>query len=67
MRLLVLGLNSPDFVILSEAKDLLFAANSRSFASLRMTIHEKDPLPLSRLHQFLDLALDEVALQRADV
>jgi len=26
-------------VILSEAKDLHFAANSRSFASLRMTIH----------------------------
>jgi hypothetical protein len=26
------------FVILSEAKDLLFAATNRSFASLRMTI-----------------------------
>src|SRR5260370_14345440 len=26
-----------------------------------------NPLPLSRLHQFLDLALDEVALERADV
>ena len=27
-----------NFVILSEAKDLLFAAKNRSFASLRMTI-----------------------------
>ncbi len=35
-----LTLNLPNFVILSEAKDLLFSANSRSFASLRMTIHE---------------------------
>jgi hypothetical protein len=26
--------NSLDFVVLSEAKDLLFAAESRSFASL---------------------------------
>jgi hypothetical protein len=33
-----LKLHSLDFVILSEAKDLLPAANRRSFASLRMTI-----------------------------
>ncbi len=32
------NLNSAEFVILSEAKDLHFAANSRFFASLRMTI-----------------------------
>jgi hypothetical protein len=29
-------------VILSEAKDLLFAGKSRSFASLRMTMSEED-------------------------
>ena len=31
------------------------------------TCHLRPASPLSRLHQFLDLALDEVALQRADV
>src|SRR5208283_330966 len=31
---------SLDLVILSEAKDLLFAADCRSLASLGMTIHE---------------------------
>jgi hypothetical protein len=37
-----LTLNLPNFVILSEAKDLLFfgARDSRSFAALRMTIQE---------------------------
>ncbi len=36
-------LSSHEFVILSEAKDLLFAANRRSFASLRMTIQTYVP------------------------
>src|ERR1039458_2503250 len=55
------------FVIPSEARNLHFAAECRSLASLGMTIHEEGSLPLSRLHHFLDLALDQVALQCADV
>jgi len=34
-------LNLPDFVIPSEARDLHFAADYRSLASLGMTIHER--------------------------
>ena len=33
--------NVTEFVILSEAKDLLLALNNRSFASLSMTIRER--------------------------
>src|ERR1035441_6152322 len=51
----------------SEARNLHFAAECRFLASLGMTIHEEGSLPLSRLHHFLDLALDQVALQCADV
>jgi len=36
--MLLFSPDSLEFVILSEAKDLLFAADSGSFASLRMTI-----------------------------
>ena len=46
------------FVILSEAKDLLFAARSRSLASLRMTIHKKFlMLPWAQLHHKLQTLL----------
>jgi len=58
---------APDSVIPDGAKDLRSGAGSRSFASLRMAIRERKPLPFSRLHQFLDLAFDQVALQGADV
>ena len=38
VRMCFSGLNSPDFVIPSEARDLQFAAKCRSLAALGMTI-----------------------------
>ena len=41
VRARCLAFNSPDFVIPSEARDLYFAADCRSLASLGMTTHER--------------------------
>src|SRR6266700_2275177 len=58
-------LHSPDFVIPSEARDLHFAADCRSLASLGMTTHKKRP-PTAFSHQLMQLLLIQMLHHFAD-